>query len=385
MKSLTNNQLINRVSGTLRQPQWIAVIASVGFHGALFAVGPSFSGMNMAALGGNTPELEERRVPLIELTAEEQSRLPDFSSPSHSLFPEDGDDLLSLFPSNGSSQPLNPGSPFGGVPDIPSTSPPSATTMPPISSTPWRPSINLPAQRSPLPSVLTSPGASAARPTPPAATPGASDSATNGTEGAAEAGSDRPQPSQPGAADLELGPRNGDDAVASAPLNPETAESPSEETNNLLARVEHSSELTSTEDAETAKQAWLEGLTARLGEDIPQAEDPITMDIPYTQRICLSPEPSQGLLGMAIVPSDSGNSLELSTTLLKSTGYPFLNQAALQSLQDLANSDDASALEPGVLYQVQVNVDYDSENCVSSESLLKSRTAAQEDSESAEE
>jgi hypothetical protein len=385
MKSLKNNQLIGRMSGTLRQPQWIAVIASVGFHGALFAVGPSFSSLNMAALGGNAPQLEERRVPLIELTAEEQSRLPDFSSPSYSLFPGDDDDLLSLFPSEGSSQPLNPGSPFGGVPDLPSTSPPSATTIPPISSTPWRSSINLPAQRSPLPSVLTNPGTTAARPTPPAATPEPERSGGNGAAGTAENQGDRPEARQPGAADLELGSRNGANGAASAPLNPETAESSTEADNHRLARVQHSRELTSAEDTETAKQAWVETLTARRGEDMPQAEAPITIDIPYTQRICLSPEPTQGLLGMAIVPTDSGDSLELSTTLLKSTGYPFLNQAALQSLQDLANSDDASALEPGVLYQVQVNVDYDSETCVSSESLLKSRTAAQEDSESAEE
>jgi hypothetical protein len=374
MTSLRNNQWTSGLASTLRQPQWIAAILSVGFHGALFALGPSFAGLNMAALGGNTPEMDERRVPLIELTAEEQGRLPDFSGSAYSLFPEGDDDLFSLFPSEERSLPSP--TPFGSMPDLPPANPPSASTITPFSASPLQPSLTLPARRSPLPSILNGPSPSAALPTPPRPAP-------NGTEPpAAESGptpTDRPAPESPGAADLELSQRQepGSEPDASMPLNeePQAANGSGQE---LLARVEYSDRRTSSADVAAAQEDWLGQLTAKLGDEMVMAEEPLEMGIPYNQRICLSPEPAQGLLGMALLPGANGDGRELSTAVLKSTGYPFLNQAALQALQDL-NAEADSGLEPGVVYQVQVNVDYDGENCVSSEALLKSRTAAQEE------
>jgi hypothetical protein len=75
---MNNARFFQALASNLKQPQWIAVILSLGFHGALFAAGPSFSSLNMNALGGDLPEAERRQVPLIELTPEEQSRLPIF-------------------------------------------------------------------------------------------------------------------------------------------------------------------------------------------------------------------------------------------------------------------------------------------------------------------
>jgi hypothetical protein len=126
MNPLTAPRL-NQLLTTLRRPQWIAAIVSLSFHGALFAAGPSFSSLNTTALGGNNPELEERRVPLIELSAEEQSRLPDFSASPYSLFPDSNDDLFSLFPPSGNSLPLEPGSDFGASIPIPNPRLPSSS------------------------------------------------------------------------------------------------------------------------------------------------------------------------------------------------------------------------------------------------------------------
>ena len=64
--------------------------------------------------------------------------------------------------------------------------------------------------------------------------------------------------------------------------------------------------------------------------------------------------------------------MNISTTVLKSTGYPFLNQTAIQSLQALAANSE-TPLAPGTIYQAVVTVLYDGENCVDTATLLKSR------------
>ena len=73
--------------------------------------------------------------------------------------------------------------------------------------------------------------------------------------------------------------------------------------------------------------------------------------------------------------------MNMSTTVLKSTGYPFLNQTAIQSLQTLAANSE-TPLTPGTIYQAVVTVLYDGENCVDTEALLKSRVEESENATS---
>ncbi|NJN22376.1 MAG: hypothetical protein HC812_15820 [Leptolyngbya sp. RL_3_1] len=69
----------------LLQPTWIAGVISVGVHGVLFAAGPTFSNLNLDTLA-DPDALATRRVPLVELTPEEQQQhLPDFSNSFYSL------------------------------------------------------------------------------------------------------------------------------------------------------------------------------------------------------------------------------------------------------------------------------------------------------------
>ncbi|MGB3200046.1 MAG: hypothetical protein WBA99_04035 [Nodosilinea sp.] len=365
---------LNQLLTTLRQPQWIAAIVSLGVHGALFAAGPSFSSLNATNLGGSSSELEERRVPLIELTPEEQGRLPDFSAPTYSLLPGSNDDLFSLFPPSGDSLPLNPGSDFGAsikipTPQIPSSS--SSTGISPYTS-PGRSTIRLsPRGSTTLPSLPSS-GAlgrrsnATAQDTPRASTP----TATAPEEANA-----------PGAADLA--PRQGAPGnVASSTPSTSTAPSGSnpsetEQANNLLARVEFSDDQTSAAEVETAKAAWLQSVEAKLGDTVAEAPEPITIEVPYSGRLCLDPQPTDGLLGVVGVPGEE-DGLQLWTAVLKSTGYPFLNQAAEQALQDLqqqANTADETPIAINTRYEVVVEVDYNSQDCISREALLQSRTA----------
>jgi hypothetical protein len=192
--------------------------------------------------------------------------------------------------------------------------------------------------------------------------------------------------SETGAADLEPNQANGQGTDAtSAPLEPTNPADPSagqetEQASELLARVEFNDAQTSADEVEIAKTAWLQSVQEKLGDAVTEASEPIVLKVPYSGRLCLSPEPADGLLGVVGLPDETSDSLELWTTVLKSTGYPFLNQAAEQALQDLQqqNTDD-SALAANTLYQVTVEIEYDDQNCISREALLQSRTAASEE------
>lgn len=378
------------LAATLKRPQWIAVILSLGFHGALFAAGPSFSSLNMNALGGDLPEQERRQVPLIELTPEEQSRLPDFSSSPYALFPEDGTPF-GLFPPSGSSLPLNP------LPNA-SQAPPGLTPRPtpapgggsvavgisPYTS-PRRPSILFPPRRSPFATLPSGPTFSNGIPVPrvertPQVMPG--DGASIPSTPTTVAPDDYDGPT---ASDLALSNPNSGEGEGTIPLGDATAQ-PQAEQNSLqsqLAALAYQPENTTTEEAEAALEAWQAELEERLPGQLDKAPDPIEIQLPYVQRLCLDPEPTEGLLGFVALPTEEREGLELFPTVLKSTGYPFLNQeaiAALNSLETEPSDDDpeaSAALEPGVMYQVVVKVDYDQASCIDRESLLQGIKANQ--------
>lgn len=364
------NPRLNQLLKTARQPQWIAAFLSVGFHVVLFAAGPSFSGLSAAALGGSDPEGEARQVPLLELTPEEQSRLPDFSTPAYSLFPEGNDDLFSLFPPSGDSLPFDSDLPFDSSLSVPTPRLPSSSF--PTGISPYlgssRPPIVISPRRSTLPPIPRSSGLSGP--------PTAADS---------DAETETPTAAAPGrpageAADLmpegngsENGSVNGANGE-SAPL----AEAPTPgQASDLLARLEYDDAQTSVDEVDIAKAAWRQSLRENLGDDIAEVEEPIVLPVTTPGRICMSPEPTNGLLGLVAVPNEAGDGLTLVTSVLKSTGYTLLNQRAEQALRGLEQQTDeeGGALEPNTLYQVVLDVDYDSETCVSREALLQSRTA----------
>jgi hypothetical protein len=58
--------------------------------------------------------------------------------------------------------------------------------------------------------------------------------------------------------------------------------------------------------------------------------------------------------------------------VLKSTGYPFLNQTAQQTLQTQI-AEAGVSLDIGALYQAVVKVNYNPDTCIDRNALLKSR------------
>ncbi|HEY9648096.1 MAG TPA: energy transducer TonB [Chroococcidiopsis sp.] len=101
---------ITTVRQNWRQPSWIAVFVSVGIHAVL--------GIVLPILPSSSKELEEPEIPksvgLLELSPQEQSRLPDFSVPTVSpppLSSSNDSDLYSLSPLPNRSDPV-PNSPY---------------------------------------------------------------------------------------------------------------------------------------------------------------------------------------------------------------------------------------------------------------------------------
>ncbi len=397
---MSSSRFLQQLAFKLRQPQWIAVILSLGFHGALFAAGPSFSSLNMNALGGNIPEQERRQVPLIELTPEEQSRLPDFSGSSYSLFSGESDSL-ELFPPSGSSLPLNPLPNSSRLSDPslrPKPSPGSPSTGLGVApyTPPRRPSISFLPQRTPLSPFPSSPSlprdilipSLGETPSTPAETVPSTPTATV-----------EPDPfAGPTASDLARSAPSGDqEDDLNAPLNAANGEgegeTPADPLQAQLDALAYRPENTTEEEAEANLAAWQSSLEERLPGQLDTASEPIEMQVSYVQRPCLDPTPTDALLGLVALPTEAGDDLQLFPRVLKSTGYPFLDQEVVFSLIDLqdqresseseakAESSEAEAeaeleaalppLEPAVLYQVQVDVDYDQETCIDRESLLE--------------
>ena len=75
-------------------------------------------------------------------------------------------------------------------------------------------------------------------------------------------------------------------------------------------------------------------------ENLKTASEPVEIQISYVQRLCLDPEPKDALLGLLALPGEAGGDLELFAQVLKSTGYPFLDQEAVFALNDLQASPD---------------------------------------------
>jgi len=367
------------------QPTWLAGAISAGFHGVLFAVGPTFPSLGFEQLTETDLAAERRNVPLVELTAAEQERLPDFSSSFYD-FGEFGnlDSLAPLFEEGGSSEEgdriinseplLSPGR---------NNSPPSAYNLPFDISAIGRPRSPLPLSGGlpPLgnsgnetidPDAMTptnpaagqnqSPGAEALRPE-----SGEANSLSQ-EDAEAIAANSNPTNTLPLEERLQAYTFDGDktdldevnvsysewledgeafaldlavgdaDAISSAFESAATA--------GILAPV---SDDTATDDAATDDEAdpLVAGIIRR----------PLTLEIDYDAGFCLTKEPQKGLIGAWVSPAGK---LLRDPEVIRSTGYLGLNQQAIDYIKTL----DFSAVESFTGYQFEVLVAYDSENCV---------------------
>lgn len=121
---------------------------------------------------------------------------------------------------------------------------------------------------------------------------------------------------------------------------------------------------TSEEAAAEASTAWLENIQAETeASDLAVAEEPLPMVLPYEGRVCLDPPPGEGLVGAWVTAEGE---LAEDPVLLKSTGYPFLNEQALATLAEAEFPEADTA----AVYQFAVEIEYDAENCIKREDVL---------------
>lgn len=413
---MTVSSSAKSASNFFTEPSTIAILVSLGIHGLVFAFLPLFSS------GTSSAEVQPPEpVSVVELTPEQQSRLPDLERSPRSLLPSS--------PFDSGSFGLTPPPPNGDLfPGADSFSSPSASRVPPSPISPGgilsrRPSVSsgfpstryptsrsipgsVPAPRTVRPAIPSQPQPQP-QPSAPATPSDPLASGSFGTSGSIPAldeliaRSRTPQPAEEGTGNAEdLIPSATPDASPS-PSDPETSPSPEanpspdaeagdpgEETENpdeevavapspspspapeagtaaaeyaqLRELYSYNPENTSGDAASQNMEDWIASLPPEVseGENL-NINEPIDLTIDYPLRACLpGQEPRNASVG---VVADANGELLAEPQLLRSTGYKGLNEAAL----DAVESYEIPAAEGPKAYTFRVNVDYDSENCLS--------------------
>lgn len=384
-------------------PSWLAGLISVGFHGAMFAAGPTFPNLGLNHLVEPELEAENRNVPLVELTEAEQARLPDFSG---SLYNFDSfDDLEPLTPLFEDDETLSSGRGTDETfsQNTPSAVPRSRPTPPPsyripfgITSLEPRPRNNNP--RSPLPQPRTQPSQpqpnsatapqTAANSSAPANGDDAASTPNTGTAADLAPLPGRTSATPQSSADIARGSnptevmtleerlraytydvaatesaaveaRFNDWITAGRTFAEELDIAPDFVVPDFLTAADPGTEDTKPESPAAAEMAEAPETAAELAEgDTDQVvREPIELPIDHEQRICLAKEPQKGLIGAWVSPEGE---LLGEPEIIRSTGYAGLNQQAMERIRTL----DFSAVDRFTGYQFEVIVNYDPENCV---------------------
>lgn len=138
----------------------------------------------------------------------------------------------------------------------------------------------------------------------------------------------------------------------------------------FLARLRHSVLRTTDPEVEETKQTWLATLNEQPGlhASAPQALDkaveiryPITPEENGSLRrfvSCLTPEPEKGLVGVVV---DANGTIAAEPTLLRSSGYDFLNDIALEKVKTYDSFPNERSQK---IYTVPVEVEYDKSACI---------------------
>ncbi|MEL6936657.1 MAG: hypothetical protein AAFO59_08330, partial [Cyanobacteria bacterium J06607_17] len=80
-------------------------------------------------------------------------------------------------------------------------------------------------------------------------------------------------------------------------------------------------------------------------------------------NLCVATPPNDGLVGILVAPDGTPNE----SVVLRSTGYEYLNQAAVDTLLE---ESDFPETETAVRYPFEVLVSYDAETCQTSEEII---------------
>lgn len=315
----TWQQKLQRIGQT---PTAISAIASVGLHGLLFAVLPFLPD---TATRATEPEIRDP-VEVVELTPEEQQRLPDFSLvapielPPIAEPPQSGSDLFtlpttpppsignsSLFPSSSADSLLAPPLPVFVPPSAPLVEIPSFTIpipqSPRLAAPPAAPSVTPPSPANPSPQA--SPPASPA----PESSPSPSVAVEPGPEAPESEPSPQASPSVRSEAQLR------EDLIA--------------QQQELRALYTYNPAGTRQGEAQTSFAAWFYEELGKTGNDFDRLKkQEITVD--YPKIACPLKQSRFAEVGVVV---DADNQIVGDPRIIQSSGYPLFNQEALKVVQ----------------------------------------------------
>ena len=144
---------------------------------------------------------------------------------------------------------------------------------------------------------------------------------------------------------------------------------------DFLVRLRHSVLRTTDPETEEAKQKWLVSLTEEQDLNVSEAQGlekaveisyPLIADDEGRRFLsCLTPLPEKGLVGVVV---DADGEIATEPALLRSSGYEFLNEIALEKVKDYTDFPEESSQQA---YTIDVEVDYDEDACVDLAQLKK--------------
>lgn len=363
-----------------QEPWWWAAIASLGVHSLLWVVLPFLPSSE------ETERDIQKPVELIQLTPQEQSRLPDFAAPQAitPTFPTPPNSgfagglpgqgfSLSPLPNQGFGRLPSPTLPPFFVPSFPPPPlssfrsripsifsprspfvippPPPSTLPPPTPATPPSPDIrNLSPGFTRIPNVLSpnpdnprlfaSPSPTpTASPSDPSATPGATSTPAPTTSAPPSPSSSPTAPNQP--------------------LSPERQLAELRDREPLLYVPE--SQFTARERAGTASLSWLNQID-RPNQDLDDLGE-VKLPSPYPPAACLlapelDGEPVTSTVGVVVGADDK---LVGDPVLLQSGGYGIFGEEAIAIARAHTFDNLTDAEQP---YLVQVTFTYDRDACI---------------------
>ena len=357
-----------------QEPLWWAAIASLGVHSLLWVVLPFLPSSE------ETERDIQKPVELIQLTPQEQSRLPDFAAPQTitPTFPTPPNSgfagglpgqgfSLSPLPNQGFGRLPSPTLPPFLVPSFPPPSfrsrtssifsprstfvmppPPPSTLPPPTPATPPSPDIrNLSPGFTRIPNVLSPNPDNPRLFASPSPTPTASPSDPSATTGAT---------STPTPTTSATPSQSGSPTAPNQPLSPERQLAELRDREPL--RYTPELQLTARVRLGTAYLSWL------IQIDRPN-QDPGTLPLPtrpYPQAACplapeLDGEPVTSTVGVVV---DADDKLVGDPVLLQSGGYGIFGEEAIAIARTHTFDNQTDANQP---YFVQVTFTYDRDSC----------------------
>ncbi|MGD1948318.1 MAG: hypothetical protein ACFB14_01575 [Leptolyngbyaceae cyanobacterium] len=385
--SSSAKNLLRRFKHLITSPYGVAAIASLSFHGALFAAMPRFSEASFAAFNEENAEAEARTVPLVTLAAADQERLPDFNRPQLPAIPN----LNSAPPAN-----LPNASTFNrsNIPSIFNRSG-SGLTSPSLGS-PNNLSRNRPFQNPYIPrprlSIRNTPSRSSRSSDNRTATiidiPQPPPSILQGTEtdedtlrreleieAQQQAAADQAEPAE----DLpDLPDQTEQSEEETVSENPEDIAANSETTNQptqlerLQAKFNYDEANTTSEEVEANYEEW-ETQTDENSDGAVETAELLELTLEPGFRLCAQNPPTNGVIGILVAPDGTPSD----PAILRSTGYEYLNKAALETLM----ATDFPETEQPVRYPFEIIINYDDAACKSAEEILETVQSTAESSE----